>query len=136
MAISNGTRQRFRRFQAPSPPEGEGPEFEVAGERLVTDEDGKRTPFVEQFRCLPALPGGVLTDLLIAGEQPLGIILERGVGLVRASLVPEDESRWDELIYSKETIVAAEVIAEVAEWLVEEFTGAPFVQPSDSAPGP
>lgn len=90
----------------------------------------------QTFHCLPLFPGGVMADLIIAADKPLGVILDAAVALIRGVLVPEDEERWDAAIYGKEHVISAPQIAEIAEWLVEVGLGAPFGQPSDSPRGP
>ena len=131
MATTNGTPTRFRRFDVAVGPERPEPSFEVAYRVRTTGE-----PETQVFRCLPDMPGGALADLVIASSQALGVRVESAVGLIRDALVPEDEARWDDLIRSKDRIVTADTIADISEWLVEEYLGAPFVSPSDSAPGP
>ena len=86
----------------------------------------------ETFECVPKLPVGILADLTTGGTRGLPWILD----FLRAVLATtDDEERFEEMIRSKDVIVDGEMLSNVVDWLLEEYTGRPTTPPRNLRPG-
>ncbi len=104
-----------------SPTEADPPSFTVAG---------------REFKCVAEPPGGAMADLFWTfqgNDTPL-----RAAGLVRfitACMSDADADVFDAVIRDKDTIVSWGTLGEIANWLIEEYTGRPTTPSSGSATG-
>jgi hypothetical protein len=82
----------------------------------------------EQFSCVPVLPVGILADLTTGGSRGLPWVLE----FLQAVIVDADAERFNVMLHDKDIIVDGEVLTEVVNWLLAEYTGRP-TSPSTSS---
>lgn len=120
-------------FQATKAAEREGPKFVIEGERRVVTKEGVTwEPETHEFTCLPVAPAGIINDMTTADGLPADVLTD----FLEGCLVKEDEALFKELRYSKEFLVQAQTVSEIAIWLIGRYTGRPFLPPADSHGGP
>lgn len=87
-----------------------------------------------EFKALADPPGGALGDLMYAFSHKE--ITVRTAGLIRFiedCLPDETVEAFRLLIHDKDSIVPVHVLADIANWLVETYTGRPTM-PSPGSP--
>jgi hypothetical protein len=77
----------------------------------------------------------VLTDLIACADGTIGSAIAGIVAYIEGCLPEADALAFRELVHDKDTIVPFESLMEIAEWLVEVFTGRPTTPSSSSPPG-
>lgn len=95
----------------------------------------------QQFTCLPVIPLGVTWALADAPDQDE--LLQRGrpevmkvlCEMIADMLVADDVDRWWALFGSKEEVIDDEAIYQLAQQLMEEYTGRPLSPSTDSSGG-
>jgi hypothetical protein len=90
----------------------------------------------EEFKCVPAVQGKFLIDLVASADSDdnsasLKIITQ----FFESVLTEESNIRFDKLISDKEKIVTVESLSEIVAWLMSEYTDRPNQLPEDSSPG-
>lgn len=108
----------YREFNVVAQPET-GPTFVVLG---------------HEFKCLPTPPAGILADIIISSAEEIGKQTAAIINLICGCLPDPQEEEFRLLIYSKDTIVPVETLAEVAEWLLEEYSKPRPTTPSSGSP--
>ena len=90
----------------------------------------------ETFRCQSAIQGTALLRFISkAGSDDADESADSVLEFLRLAIAPADREKFEELTNSEETIVPLESLAEIMEWLVEQYSGRPTVPPSPSEPG-
>lgn len=83
-------------------PEAEGPTFTLAGETL---------------RCLPEMPAGAFLDL-----PADNIITYSAAGrFIRASIVEDDEPKFDAVLANKKRIVGLDILHPIFQYLMKAW---------------
>ncbi len=87
----------------------------------------------EEFTCIPTIQGKVLMDLVSRSQSEDSAVAMAVVDTFFEKVL-EDESldRFNDLLTSKDRVVAMETLAEIITWLVEEYSGRPEAQPEQS----
>lgn len=110
-----------RDFNILLPAKGDPPSFTLAG---------------TTFTAMPDPPAGVLADLIISADGSIGRQAAAIVALIEGCLPEGEDLAFRNLIYSKTTVVPLETLAEVAEFLIEEYgKPRPTMPSSGSAAG-
>lgn len=86
-----------------------------------------------EFKCLPEPPAGVLTDLIAAAHGATAQSVPAVVRFIAGCLPDADAEQFVLTIHDKDTIVPLETLAEIVQWLAEEYTGRPTT-PSSTLP--
>lgn len=129
----------------PTADAAEGPDsFTVDGMRWEQDADGRMVetdrPWEESFTLVPEIPPGAHLDLLsgaVVGEDgAIAWNMFPMVRFIRAVIIPEDETRWDDLIRDKTRRLQVERVGELMFWITGEKTGRPTGRRSSSSSGP
>lgn len=97
------------------------PSFDVAGESFV---------------CLPTPPAGVLFDVITAADGDVAAQANSTIGFLSGVLSDEDAARFVALIHSKDTVVPTDTLAEILQWVIEQYTERPTTPSSLSPVGP
>ena len=89
-----------------------------------------------EFKCKSRIPGIVLMRWVskLDMEDPAaaaGAVEE----LLRAAIAPDDQDDFFEYVEDPANNVDLQTLSQMAGWLVEQFTGNPTQQSSDSSPG-
>lgn len=103
-----------------APMREDAPTFSVAG---------------REFKCLPEPPAGVLTDLIAAASGATAQSVPAAVEFIAGCLPDADAESFLLTIHDKDTIVPLETLAQIVEWLAEEYTGRPTTPSSASQDG-
>jgi hypothetical protein len=89
----------------------------------------------QDFKCVPILPGGTLIRIIASTEDS-----ETGVGAITSifneALDPADIDRFNEVIEGTEYVVSVDVLVEILQWLIEQYSQRPTKRPSSSEIGP
>lgn len=93
-----------------APVREDAPTFSVAG---------------REFKCLPEPPAGVLTDLITSAIGATAQSVPAAVEFITGCLPDADADAFVLMIHDKDTIVPLETLAQIVEWLAEEYTGRP-----------
>lgn len=117
-----------RTFTVP-PPEGEGPEFDLAWTQKASEGEGDEAK-TRTFRCLPRVPAGLIRDHLDSNSG------SRVQSFIVATLQPAHQSEFEKLIRDKDALIDGETLGEIFIWLMEVYTGRNFTRPPDSSDGP
>lgn len=89
----------------------------------------------EDFSCKPNLQGKALLDMAAMSASSDPIVLAQGISLFfNKALLEESYTRFQALLDS-EKIVTIESLAEIAGWLVQEYSNRPNQGPEHSASG-
>lgn len=90
----------------------------------------------EEFTCRPSLPGRTLLRLVSTGssEDP-SEIAETIETFFEVCLVEESKERFNALLEDPDKVVPVDTLADIAAWLVEEYSGRPTEGPEDSQSG-
>lgn len=89
----------------------------------------------QEFSCKPNLQGKTLLDMAAMSSSADPIVMADGISLFfKKALVLESYTRFQELLDS-ESIVTIESLAEIAGWLVGEYSDRPKQGPEQSASG-
>jgi hypothetical protein len=87
----------------------------------------------EEFFCKKAIPGKLLLEVAgnIDDESPASAdkVISQ---FFEVSLEEESFERFDKLIKDPERIVTVETLGEIVGWLVEQYSGRPTKESSDS----
>lgn len=84
----------------------------------------------EDFECYPQVQGKLLLDLV--ADSSSGDPAKQSAIVTKFFeyvLKPESKERFDSLISDPERIVTVDTLAEITEWLIEEYTNRPNQQP-------
>lgn len=87
-----------------------------------------------EFKCLPVIPGGALSDIFWVMQSK--DITARAAGICRfiSQVMPDEAAdEFDLLIHDKTTIVRMSKLLEISIWLIEEYTSRPST-PSAGTP--
>lgn len=103
-----------------APTRADPPTFSVAG---------------REFKCLPEPPSGVLTDLVVATSGSVGQQAAGFVSFLTGCMPDVEAEQFLLVIHDKDTIVPLATLADIAGWLIEEYTGRPTTPSSSSSPG-
>lgn len=103
-----------------TPTEKDPPTFAVAG---------------REFKCLPEPPAGVLTDLIASADGTPAAQTTALVGFIGGCLSDADAEAFHLLIHAKDTVVPLQTLADIGQWLSEEYVGRPTTPSSTSQPG-
>lgn len=90
----------------------------------------------EDFECRTALQGKVILEMaaLSSGENVGGSASAINTFFERA-LKEESYNRFQKLLDDPDKIVSVESLAEIAGWLVEQYSGRPISGPEQSVSG-
>lgn len=91
----------------------------------------------QHFVCKPALQGAKLLEFVAkadgdSGGEAAGALY----GLFEDVMVPEEYARFKAYLDQPDLIIEMDTIAEIAAWLIEEYTSRPTQRSESSAPGP
>lgn len=103
-------------------------ETKDTGEKVLVDE-------TLEFTALGTPPAGFwgeFTDAIRFGVAVPGALIK----FIQGVLVPEDVPRFQVLIRDKDVQVEAQDIAEITDWLFEEYIDRPTKRPGPSSSGP
>lgn len=96
----------------------------------------------QTFRCNPAVQGAVLLEFVARADSESGGEAAGALyGLFEDAMPAEEYARFQALLNDPAVIIEMDTIAEIASWLVEEYTARP-TKPSEnsgtglSSPGP
>lgn len=103
-----------------TPTEKDPPTFSVAG---------------REFKCLVQPPAGVLTDLVATADKSDAAKVSGLVEFIGGCLAEADAEQFELVIHDKDTIVPIDTLNDIAQWLIEEYTGRPTTPSSTSQPG-
>lgn len=100
-------------------------------EELTFDIDG------EIFTCKPEISGTVILEFLslLVSDNP-SISLTALLSFFKEALGPNEYARFDAFVKEPDRIVSIETLGQIFEFLVGEYAGRPFQQPSASDSGP
>lgn len=95
----------------------------------------------DRYTCVPEAPPGTLLDLLNASRvdnSSFGGMLvssARMITFLEQVIVPADRERFAALLHDPDFVgeKAVKALADIFEWLFEEYTGLPKAGPPDSA---
>ena len=88
-----------------------------------------------EFKALPEPPGGALADLLWTFQADTATKAAGLIRFIEGVLSDEAAEQFRLVIHSKDTIVPVQVLAEIAGWLVEEYTDRPTTPSSGLVAG-
>ena len=84
----------------------------------------------ETFNCKPAIQGQTLLQFVAEADSNDGSKAAHALyGFFEQTLVPDDYTRFDEMLKSDEVIVDLSLLGDIASWLVEEYTERPTSGP-------
>lgn len=88
----------------------------------------------EEFSCYPEIQGKVVLELAALSDsddsaENAGAILK----FFSRVLLPESHTRFEDLISDPNRIVSVQLLTEILQWLVEEYTNRP-TQGSEHSP--
>lgn len=109
-------------------------EFSIVGKMHIEEGDTiTEKEVVEDFVCISAMPGGALARFIkdAMGAQALPAV----VAVIESVIADQDLPRFRAMLESKDIIISFDVLADVCNWLVEEFAARPTKPPSASARG-
>lgn len=112
-------------------------EFALSVERKEIKDSGEEVfvPETLEFTALGTPPAGYWGEFLdvarLGGALPGPVIR-----FIQGVLVPEDVSRFRQLVYDKDAQVEGAELAEIADWLIEEYADRPTKRPGSSSSGP
>lgn len=90
----------------------------------------------ESFICLQEPPAGVLYDVITAANGDVATQANSTIGFLSGVMTDEDAERFKRVIHSKDTIVTTDVLAEILQWVIEQYTERPTTPSSSSPAGP
>lgn len=111
-----------------------GPTFSI--EVKAPDSNGDAPISSEDFACLSDVPPGVLNDYLAEYARPDANQQKALSEFIIGVLTEDDEKRFRDLVHSKRIRLGPEVIAEIASFLVEAYSGRPLDKLLESSAGP
>lgn len=87
----------------------------------------------EEFTCLPVIQGKVLMNLVTRSQskdpvEAMAVVDE----FFSKVLTDESLERFNNLLEDKTRIVTMETLADVVQWLIEEYSARPNQQPEES----
>lgn len=94
--------------------------FVVTGKRVSSG-----GTFEETFTCLPELPAGYITDLIVATDGSLVLQVRAALAFISGCLGEEDAERFTRLCYDRDTVVPGPTLGRIATRLIERYTGFP-----------
>lgn len=90
----------------------------------------------ETFNCRPAVQGKVMLELISKSDESKPAETAQMVfDFFGKVLLPEDNTRFQALIDSPDTIVKMETLGDIVAWLVEEYSSRPMQGPEVSSTG-
>ena len=94
-----------------------------------SDEPITFTLYGETFRCRPALQGRVLIKFIAESTDEDPSAGARALlKFFKEVIVTSDYERFENLTEGESTIVPMEVLSEIMEWMVEQYTARPTQQ--------
>jgi hypothetical protein len=91
----------------------------------------------ESFTAVPSVPGAKLLDFIAdADSNDGGRAAQALVDFLEGAIIEDDRERFRNLIRDPEQSVEIEVIAEICEWLVGEYSQRPTTPPTQPSAGP
>ena len=88
----------------------------------------------ETFNCRKAVQGKLLLALVANADDPVKSA-EAMNKFFEMVLLPEDYVRFEALCADPDKIISVDTIAEIASWLVSEYTNRPTQRPEDLPTG-
>jgi len=90
----------------------------------------------QEFNCRRAIQGKDMLDLITATTADNGVrAAQAAFGFFEIALLPEDYTRFQELLNSDTEIISVQKLSEITAWLIEEYTARPTEPQSDSSDG-
>lgn len=88
----------------------------------------------ETFNCRPAVQGKLLLSLVAGADDPVksADAMNKFFEMV---LLEDDHKRFEALCADPDKIISVETIADIAAWLVSEYTNRPTQRPEASPVG-
>jgi len=87
----------------------------------------------EEFTARPAVPGALLLDFVAEADSEDPVRAADAVmSFFDLALVDEDKDRFRDFIRDPDVAIQMDIIAQVIEWLVEQYTARPTPPPSPS----
>lgn len=104
--------------------------FRIAGHNVVTDE------WLEyEFHARGSVPTGSLMSFVASYNESEEAQTVAFLDFLFRSLVSSDRGRWRAVLDDEEVEFQAEMIGEIVDWLVKEWTGRPLRSVSASRAG-
>lgn len=96
---------------------------------VTFDVDGVDTdqrPWKESFEAVPAVPGAALLDFIAdADSDDGGRASQALVDFLEGAIVEDDKERFRDLIRDPKRLIEIETLAQICEWLVEQYATRP-----------
>jgi len=87
----------------------------------------------EEFECRSAIQGKVLLEVAKSADTGQAANADEIITKFYGSaLLPESYERFEALIHDPDKIVTVETLGEITGWLVEQYSGRPTQESSDS----
>lgn len=106
---------------------------EAAHQPLTFDIEGvdtKKKKWIESFSAIPEVPGAEILDFIAdADSDDGGRAAQALIDFLEGVIIEEDRERFAKLIRDKQRIIEMELIAQICEWLVSEYTDRPTESP-------
>lgn len=93
------------------------------------------TVFDQTFVCLPQPPAGSLTDVIAMADGSAASQAAAVPTFFASILSDEDAERFNTLIHAKDRIVPLDMLVEILQWIVQEYTNRPTTPSSLLPPG-
>lgn len=105
-------------------------DFELVYEKLVDKDKDEWQEQTAKFRARPTVPGTVLLRIAAAMKkssdlEAIGLQASELLDLLNKAIWPEDTKAFFELLDDPETAVQIDTLAEILEWLAEEYAENP-----------
>jgi hypothetical protein len=89
----------------------------------------------EDFACKPNLQGKALLDMASMSSSADPVVLAQGISLFFSKALQEESYARFQSLLDSDKIVTVESLAEIAGWLVQEYSNRPNQGPEQSASG-
>jgi hypothetical protein len=113
------------------------PKYRDFGSPAVSDEPVVFSLYGSEFKCVPAIQGVQLIELIAASDiEDMAKSAQAMLDFFYAVLIPKDVERFKAMTSSDTHIVPMETLAEIMAWLVEAYSGGrPTEESPDSSNG-
>ena len=88
------------------------------------------------YRCKPAMQGRLLIEFIArssANDPAAGA--QAVLDFFDSAIIESDLQHFKDVLSSEDKIVPMDTLTEIMDWMIEEYTGRPTQQPSDSESG-
>jgi len=89
----------------------------------------------EDFACKPNLQGKALLDMASMSSSADPVVLAQGISLFFSKALQEESYTRFQALLDSDKIVTIESLAEIAGWLVQEYSNRPNQGPEQSVTG-